>query len=290
MNEDALPRPPLWMRCLPRRGLSRTVGWFARRKPPRFLLDPILRWFCKRYGVDQGEMQAPLSSYPSFVAFFTRPLKTGVRPQDPDPAAATSCADGRVQRTGTIDHGTMIQVKGITYAAEQLIGSAEDAVPFERGSFHVVYLSPGDYHRFHWPWAGTVDQVRHIPGELWPVNEAAVTSVPKLFAVNERVAVLGHTHAGHPFALVPVGALNVGSIRLAFHDLTTNRRGDDAPECWRFDGVTFERGDECGRFELGSTVVLLLAESAGAFDTLEPGHPLRVGERIGSIVQGVYTP
>ena len=276
------PTPPLWMRCLPRRGLSRLVGWFARRRAPRFLLDPILRWYCRHYGVDELEMKEPLESYPTFVAFFTRALRDGVRPQDPDPRAITSCADGRVQRVGSIEDGQLLQVKGITYSVDELVGSADDAAPFGSGTFHVVYLSPGDYHRYHWPWAGRVTKIRHVPGELWPVNDAAVHSVPSLFAVNERVVVLGETDGGHGFAFIPVGALNVGSIRLAFHDVRTNRGGARTVQTWDVD-VPFGRGDECGRFELGSTVVLLLAEGAGTFDAFDPAAPLEVGQRIGTL-------
>jgi phosphatidylserine decarboxylase len=270
------------MRWLPRRGLSRTVGWLARRRAPRFVLDPILRWYSGHYGVNELEMKAPLESYATFVEFFTRPLRDGVRPHDPDPLAITSCADGRVQRAGRIEAGTLLQVKGLTYTVEALLGDAPDAVPFHEGACHVAYLSPGDYHRYHWPWSGRVEKVRHIPGELWPVNETAVHSVRSLFAENERVVVLGTTDTGHRFAYIPVGALNVGSIRLSFHDVTTNHARADAPETWDVD-VAFARGDECGWFELGSTIVLLLEASAGTFDPLQPGRALKVGERIGAL-------
>jgi phosphatidylserine decarboxylase len=274
--------PPLLVRLLPRRLVSRTAGFLGRRRAPGFALRPILRWYARRFGVDLAEAAHPLESYRSFLAFFTRPLRAGARPMPDDPLAIVSPADGRAYRTGTVEAGTVLQAKGVPYALADLLGSAEDAARFEGGTYHVVYLSPGDYHRFHWPLSGHVDTVRHLPGDLWPVNERAVRGVRGLFVRNERVALLGRTGCGGAFAFVPVGALNVGSIRLAFHDVRTNRWRRGAPRTWTVD-ARGRRGDELGRFDFGSSIVLVLSPEAGRLDALEAGARLCVGQPIGRL-------
>ncbi|MDJ0975336.1 MAG: archaetidylserine decarboxylase [Planctomycetota bacterium] len=278
-----LKRPPAFVRALPRRLVSRFMGQVGRLQAPSFLLQPILRVYCKAFGVDEAEMVRPLASYTSFLDFFTRPLKAGVRPLPEDPHAIVSPADGTVQNAGNVEAGTILQVKGLPYRVSDLLGSERDAAPFEGGTFLTAYLSPGDYHRYHWCFDGTVHTVRHLPGDLWPVNEGAVYGVPGLFARNERVAVLGRTTSGHAFAYVPVGALNVGSIRLTFHDVRTNRGRAAQPRTWDVPDHVATRGAECGCFEFGSSIVLLLERGAGAFDALEPGARLRVGQAVGKL-------
>lgn len=280
---SSAPRPPAFVRAMPRRLISRLMGQVGRLQAPPFLMQPILRIYSRHFGVNFDEMAHPLSTYRCFLDFFTRPLKPGARPMDPDPAVICSPADGTVQNAGDITAGMVLQVKGLEYSVAELLGSAEDAAPFDGGTFLTAYLSPGDYHRYHWPFAGTVTTVRHLPGDLWPVNEGAVHGVPRLFARNERVAVLGRTTSGHAFAYVPVGALNVGSIRLSFHDVRTNRMRAAAPQSWDLPDMPFERGDECGFFEFGSSIVLLLERDAGTYDELMPDTTLRVGRRIGQL-------
>lgn len=277
------PRPPAFVRAMPRKLVSRLMGQIGRLQPPGFVLRPILRAYAKHFGVNFEEMARPLESYRSFLDFFTRPLKPGLRPMDPDPQVIGSPADGTVQNAGRITAGHLIQVKGLPYAAADLLGSASDAAPFEGGTFLTIYLSPGDYHRYHWCHAGAVHAVRHLPGDLWPVNAGAVHGVPRLFARNERVAILGQTAGGHAFAYVPVGALNVGSIRLSFHDVRTNTAHAASPRTWQLPGHPVARGGECGYFEFGSSIVLLLAPGAGALEALAPGASLRVGQPIGRL-------
>lgn len=273
-------RPPLLIRLMPRRTVSRMLGWLGRRQLPGFVLRPFLRWYVKRFGAVMEDATLPLEAYPSFVAFFTRSLEPGARVLPADPEAIASPCDGRVSASGRIEHGTLLQVKGTTYSVARLLGSEATARDLEGGTFVTIYLAPGDYHRYHWPFDGRVNTVRHIPGDLWPVNERSVHSVDGLFAINERVAVLGETKSERPFAYVPVGALNVGSMRLAFHDLQTNRCcRKAAPVAWV--DVAGRRGDEFGLFEFGSTIVLLLHAEAGEIDALEPGTQLRLGDPIG---------
>ena len=274
-------RPPLLYRLLPRRLLSRIVGYLT-RIPLGPLLAPFLWLYGKGFGVDRSEMRRPLWRYVSFADFFGRELKEGLRPPDPDPRRLLSVADGAVQRCGEIRDGTLVQVKGLSYSVAELVGDADWAQQFEGGTYQVVYLAPGDYHRYHWPVAGRAHTVQHIPGELWPVNAKAVATVPSLFAVNERVVVRAETRAGAPFAFVPVGALNVGSIHIDGVKLRTNRWRRTAQPVQTVD-LPFERGDQAGRFLMGSSIVLLFAESAGRLDELAPGTPLRVGWPIGEV-------
>ncbi len=273
------------VRCLPRKAVSRALGFLSELPMPRLLLEPVLAAYSKGFGVDLAEAARPLSAYASFNDFFTRELRPGLRPIDADRASVVSPVDGRVYMSGSVENGTILQVKGVPYAVAELLGSADDARPFEGGSFVTAYLSPKDYHRIHWPLDGFVDRLRHLPGDLWPVNDTALARVPRLFARNERVAILGRTSAGHPFALVPVGALNVGSIRLAFHPMRTNRGRTAVPRTIRFDApIAAVRGAEAARFAFGSAVVLLVSRAAGRLAEPAPGTVVRLGTPIGRIL------
>jgi len=274
-------RPPLLVRLLPRRLVSRLTGRFARLGLPGFLLRPFLRWYARRYGAVLAEAARPLEAYTSFVDFFARTLKPGARPL-PDRADAVACpCDGTVSMSGTVAAGTLVQVKGHRYALADLIGDEVQAQRFEGGTYAVLYLAPGDYHRFHWPFDGVLESSHGVPGDLWPVNERSVRSVERLFIRNERLVCLGRTAGDGAFAYIPVGALNVGSIRLACSRVRTNplRMADEDPPAPGYG----KRGDEFGWFELGSTLVLVLAKEAGAIDALPAGMKVRMGQAIGTI-------
>lgn len=277
-----MKKAPLAIRLMPKRFTSRFLGLLGRVPLPGFLLRPLLRLYTRTFGADLEEMARPLSTYRNFLDFFTRPLKEGLRPQSKDPRVIGSPADGRVYRAGAIENGTVLQAKGVPYSIADLLGSEVDAGRFEGGTYLVIYLAPGDYHRFHWHLDGRIKTIRHLPGELWPVNDKAVASVRGLFARNERIATLGQTASGAAFAYVPVGALNVGSIRLSFHDVRTRgwRRGK--PRDWTI-AHGGKRGDEFGWFEFGSSIVLLLAKEAGALAPIEPETKVRVGTEIGRL-------
>jgi phosphatidylserine decarboxylase len=278
-------RPPLGVRLLPRRLVSRALGFLARRRLPGFLLRPLLRVYVRRAGVDLEEAARPLKDYRSFTDFFTRALRDGARPLPGDPAAVACPCDGRVSSAGRVHEGTLLQVKGHAYPLAELLDDAQAARALEGGSYVVLYLAPGDYHRFHWPFDGRLDDLRHVPGDLWPVNPRSVAGVERLFVRNERVVCLGRTAAGGRFAYVPVGALNVGSIRLAFHDVRTNRARARAPRSWPL-AVEGRRGEAFGRFELGSTLVLVLAADAGRLEPPPAGTRVRLGEPLGTIGGG----
>lgn len=272
-----------FVRLMPRRMLSRAMGFLAELPVPRLLLVPVLKAYAKGFGADLSEAARPLGAYRSFNDFFTRELRDGLRPLDADPTSLVSPVDGRVYASGAVEGGTILQCKGVSYRVADLLGSEADAAPFHGGTFLTCYLSPKDYHRIHWPFDASVARIRHLPGDLWPVNDAALAGVPRLFARNERVAILGTTAAGAAVALVPVGALNVGSIRLAFHRLRTNRGAPAVPRTIAIDPpVQARRGAEAARFAFGSAVVLLVSRAAGRLDPVEPHTIVRYGRRIGA--------
>lgn len=270
------------VRALPRRAASRLAGALAERVVPPSVLRAVLARYSKHFGVDLSEAARPLSGYRTFNDFFTRELRAGTRPLDDDPAAIVSPVDGRVHASGRIEGGTVLQAKGVPYTVAELLGDVADAAPFDGGKFATLYLSPKDYHRIHWPFDATVTRLRHLPGDLWPVNDEAVASIRGLFARNERVAILGTTATG-PFAMVPVGAFNVGSIRLAFHPLRGNAPRYRGPRTVTLSPpVLARRGGEAARFAFGSAVVLLVSAASGTLVPLEPRSDVRVGRRIGT--------
>lgn len=242
--------------------------------------------FIRRYGVDMSEALEPdPTAYEHFNAFFTRALKPGVRPLDPAPGAVLCPADGAISQLGSIRGGRIFQAKGHDFSAEELLGGdAQRASAYRDGSFATIYLSPRDYHRVHMPVAGTLRETVYIPGRLFSVNPLTARTVPRLFARNERLACLFDTELG-PMAVVLVGAMIVGAMetvwggQVAPHGsrIVTTRYDDGA--------VRLDKGAEMGRFQLGSTVVLLFG--AGRIDwsdALGPLSGLRMGQALGRAV------
>lgn len=259
--------------------LSRLAGRLSDLRLPRAILAPAIRAYSRAYGVDLAEAALPPEAYPSFNAFFTRRLRDGVRPVETGEGVVVSPSDSRLSGIGPIPpDGRLEPVKGSSYSVEALLGSTVHAAPFRRGVHATLYLSPAMYHRVHSPVDGRVVAWRHVPGRFFPVNAAGVRSVPGLFTRNERVAVFVDTEAHGPAAVVLVGAANVGRISLAFSDLVTNRGGAPgrvvpaAP-------VALRRGDDLGVFNLGSTVVLLVADP-GLVPAADAGGLVRVGQAL----------
>ncbi|MCA9321975.1 MAG: phosphatidylserine decarboxylase [Planctomycetes bacterium] len=267
------------LRFLPRNLISRLFGRLAAVERPRFFASWCKESFARRFDIDFGEAEHPIEFYPSLLKMFTRRLREGARPIDLDPTAIVSPVDARVGAFGRIESGRLLQAKGMDYGLAALLGSDEAAQPFSDGHFVTLYLSPRDYHRIHTPDTGRIRSTLYEPGTLWPVNPPAVRTIPALFAVNERVTTVIATDDGE-LAVCMVGATNVGSIRLAYEDFVSNRRGarfvaEHVPplECFR--------GSELGTFELGSTVVLLIANARFRFEGLEEGAWIPMGQAIG---------
>ena len=261
--------------------LSRLTGRLADLRLPKAILVPAIRAYARAYGADLAEAALPAEAYPSFNAFFTRRLHEGARPIAGGEGVVVSPSDSWLSAIGLVPpEGRLDQVKGSSYSIEALLGSAEDAEPFRRGVQATLYLSPAMYHRVHSPVDGRVRAWRHVPGRLFPVNPAGVRMVPGLFTRNERVAVLLDTAAHGPAAVVLVGAANVGRVSLAFADLVTNSgRGRPPRSVVPPDTILLRRGDELGTFNLGSTVVLLVADPALA-PAACPGDLVRMGQAL----------
>jgi phosphatidylserine decarboxylase len=270
------------VRLLPRRAVSRGVGALARIPLPAPVLAPVLWTYARAFGADLGEAARPLCAYGSFLDFFTRRLRAGARPQPDDPRAVASPADGHVHAAGRVEQGLLLQAKGVTYALADLLLSRADAAALEGGTYLTIHLAPGDYHRFHWPLDGRFTRALHVAGDLWPVHPRALAARPGLLAENERVVLWGEAAGGGAFALVAVGALNVGSIRIDGLRLATSRGGSGRRALGLL-GLRGARGAELGFFEMGSCLVLLLAADAGRLDELPAGQALRVGQAVGRL-------
>lgn len=217
------------------------------------------------------------AAYATFNEFFTRPLKAGARPLDD--AALVCPVDGAVSQCGPITDGQILQAKGHQYSTRTLVGGdAALAERFSSGAFATLYLSPRDYHRIHMPCDGTLTRMIYVPGELFSVNGLTAQHVPGLFARNERVVcVFEGTHG--PFVMVLVGATIVGSMATVWHGVVNPPRAQSVRD-WHYDrgAISLRRGDEMGRFLLGSTVVLLLPPGGPRMASWESGRPVRMGE------------
>jgi phosphatidylserine decarboxylase len=272
------------LRLLPRNLLSRAAGRFAGARLPRALVRAEILAFARAVGVDLDEVRDPLDSFESLQAFFTRALRDGVRPIDAARDALVSPCDGAFGESGLVRDGQLLQLKGRPYGLRELLGSGADAAAFEGGAYATLYLSPRDYHRFHAPCAARVERVTYLPGTLWPVNRLGLEGVDALFAQNERICAFMRASPGDALlCLVAVGATMVGKVRVTFDALETNLRG--ARELRRDypGGVALAKAEEWGRFEFGSTLVLLAPPGAVALEPRAPGTPVRLGQRIGRL-------
>jgi len=272
------------LRLLPKHLLSRLAGQAVTlRLPPR-----VQRWqigvFGRAVGVDFSELRDPLESFGSLQEFFTRALRDGVRPIDPAPDAVVAPCDGAWGASGSVEHGTLLQVKGRPYSLAALLGDAGAARRYDGGLYATFYLAPRDYHRFHMPCAARVCRATYIPGALWPVNRIGIEGIDGLFAENERlVAFLVVAQEPFDLCLVAVGATLVGKVRVTFDDLTTNVAGSERVTRTYAECPRFAAGEEWGRFEFGSTIVMIAAPGLLELDAQPPGTRLRLGQRIGRL-------
>jgi phosphatidylserine decarboxylase len=219
-------------------------------------------------------------AYQHFNAFFTRKLKPGARQADPDAQAIVSPADGRISQSGRIRDGRIFQAKGQEYSTAELLGDETSAAPFRNGSFVTIYLSPRDYHRVHMPLEGELTGTTHVPGRIFSVAPFAVEAIPRLFARNERLVC--HFQGDHgPFVSVMVGAILVSSVATVWDGMAIPPYASEIirNDC-RGRGVKLERFAEMARFNMGSTVILLLPEGY-TLDELQPQQQVIVGQRLG---------
>ena len=244
----------------------------------------LIRWFVGKYGVDMSEAANPdLGSYKSFNDFFTRPLKAGARPLA---AADFICpVDGAISQFGAIDDHHILQAKGHRFSTTELVGGDNAlAAEFRNGSFANLYLSPKDYHRLHMPCDGKLTRMIYVPGALFSVNPITARGVPKLFARNERVVCVFESPEYGPFVMVLVGATIVGSMATVWHGIVNPKRTTKVSE-WTYadQSIVLKKGEEMGRFLLGSTIVMLFRLDTIAFNPdWAPERPVRLGELMGN--------
>jgi phosphatidylserine decarboxylase len=277
--------PPTWLdratttllRILPQHLLSAGMYNLMRAQQP-WLKRQLIAQISRRYRIDLSEAADPNPEhYSSFNDFFTRALRDDARPVAGD--AVVSPADGRISQIGRIDGDKLLQAKGHDFTLEALLaGDRRSAALFRNGLFATIYLSPRDYHRVHLPMAGTLESMVFVPGDLFSVSTATTQLVPGLFARNERVICHFSTAIG-PVAVILVGAIFVGSMETIWHGEVRGNRGE--PTRWVYRGDQrrpFDTGAEIGRFNMGSTVIMLLPEGGPQWlSHLEANQPVRMG-------------
>lgn len=270
----------------PQRALSRAAGWLAETRI-KWIKDPFTRWFVDQYDVDMTEAEeGDCTAYASFNDFFTRALKADARPVVEGEKTIASPADGAVSQLGEIHNGRLFQAKGHDFSLLELVGGdPKTAAQFTGGHFATVYLSPKDYHRVHMPISGTLKSMTYVPGQLFSVNDVTTRTVPRLFSRNERVVCIFDTAAG-PMAMILVGAMIVASIETVWAGLVTPHKrrvrttdyGDNTP-------IQLEKGEEIGRFKLGSTVIVLFgADKVHWAESLGAESAVKMGQHFGDLV------
>jgi len=277
---------------LPHHLLSRLVR-SATRWRIRWWKDTLITRFIRHFGVDMSEAVEPSPvRYPDFNSFFTRALKPGARSQPEEAEAISSPVDGCISQIGRISDGCLLQAKGRNFALVDLLGGDQGrAQPFQEGGFATLYLSPRDYHRVHMPCDARLVETVYIPGRLFSVAPHTTRAIPRLFVRNERLAALFATDAG-PMAMVLVGAIFVACMETVWEGVVRPagagvvvRNYSRSPQ-WRF-----RRGDEMGRFNMGSTVILLYGPGLVEWEPdLASGRPIRMGQSLGTLLPGTLSP
>lgn len=269
--------------CLPQHAVSRLVGFLAESEIP-WLKNFLIKTFARFFPINIAEaVPADFEKYPSFNAFFTRPLKADARPIDADETSIVSPADGAISEIGIIQNDRLLQAKGQQYSLLKLLGGDVDlAAQFRYGSFATIYLSPSDYHRVHMPFAGELQKSIYVPGELFSVNQTTAEHVPELFARNERLICVFDTRVG-PMVVILVGAVIVAGIETVW-------AGQVAPPSKTptavnlHQSVSLGKGEEMGRFKLGSTAIVLFPNNLVIWNKmLANGSQIRLGESLGKL-------
>jgi phosphatidylserine decarboxylase len=258
---------------IPRRTLTRFMGWFSRIEQP--LVRDVSMFVWKLFA-DLDLSDAKQTRFRSMHDCFTRTLKDGARPVDADPAVIVSPCDAIVGASGRVTDGQVLQVKGFPYAVEDLLGDPRHASVFRNGCYVTLRLTSSMYHRFHAPHDCTVELVSHFPGDAWNVNPPTLKRIAGVFCKNERAVLRTRlTATGHAMTLVPVAAILVAGIRLRFLDLARGPHRRDYP-C----KAAHRKGEEMGWFEHGSTIIMFLPDDVRLCDGVTEGQTIRAGERL----------
>ncbi|HAP52931.1 MAG TPA: phosphatidylserine decarboxylase [Marinobacter adhaerens] len=270
----------------PQLGVSNLAGRLADNDRSPALKNRVIKWFIGRYGVDMSEAAEPNpEAYATFNDFFTRELKPGIRPLADGEKTLVSPVDGAISQLGQVTGDRVFQAKGQSFSLSELLGGEEaTTAPFADGEFSTIYLSPKDYHRIHMPMAGTLRQMIHVPGKLFSVNPVTAENVPNLFARNERVVCIFDTASG-PMALVLVGAMIVGSVETRWAGVVVPGRRQVTSTLYEGEqAITFDKGEEMGRFRLGSTVIMVMPKGSVSWNSDQvAGKTVRMGEAFGAL-------
>ncbi|BFM48624.1 archaetidylserine decarboxylase [Marinomonas sp. THO17] len=271
----------------PQKSLSRIIGRIAECENT-WVKNTFINQFVKKYQVDMSEaVNSDPSSYRNFNDFFTREIRSELRPITRKRNGIACPADGAISQLGKIEHGTLFQAKGHHYSLTSLLGGdASLSDQFLGGSFATVYLSPKDYHRVHMPLAGKLTKMIHVPGKLFSVNKVTAEQIPNVFARNERTVCLFDTEAG-PMAVILVGAMIVASIETVWAgQVTPFNKQVVTWDYTSLSDVKLKKGEEMGRFKLGSTAIVLFGKDAVEWeDTLEADSPTKMGMAFGKVIK-----
>lgn len=268
---------------LPKHLLTRAVGFAAAAKLGKATTF-MIQQFIKHYNVNTKEMAGKIEDYKSFNAFFSRPLTADARPINPNTNVVTFPVDGKISQFGKIEDKFLFQAKNHYYTTEALLADSKEAQTFKNGEFITIYLSPKDYHRVHLPFAGTLDKMIHVPGDLFSVNPFNAKHIPELFARNERVVCFFNTEIGR-MAVIFVGATIVRSISTAWEGtVAPNKNKDIAVSEYASRNLNFAKGDEIGKFFMGSTVICLFEKNKIQFnEDMQSGQPTRMGMQMATL-------
>jgi len=274
------------LRLYPKKAGSLVVGALARMRLPVGLRRPLVGRFAAAVGANLDEAEKEPGAYVSFLDFFTRRLRPGLRPQAPAVAGGiNSPVDGVVIAEGRVEEGALIQAKGLPYRLAELLDDDPLTAEFAGARYETLYLAPKDYHRIHVPLSGACVAVGRVEGELWPVNAASTAATPRLYVRNRRaywIARGAREAEGLVVAAVMVAATHVGGAVVDPRWLA----GRALPRRGRLDvaSLACAPGDDLGAFELGSTVVLLVGgPRAAEWNPARGLGPVKVGERLGSL-------
>lgn len=277
----------LLIAMLPQHLISRLVYRISRCRIP-FVKNNLIRLYLSLFDInlDDARESNPYA-YASWNAFFTRALNEDARPIDSDKDSIVSPVDGTISQLGYLEQGSILQAKGHYYSVEALVGNAELGEKFHNGAFITVYLSPRDYHRIHMPCDGKLQRMLHVPGRLFSVAPHTVNNIEGIFARNERVNSLFGAQQG-PMFLSLVGAINVGAIETCWAGLVTPPAGKALTDTayGGEDAIRMNKGQEMGRFNLGSTIILIFPENTAQWiEQLKPGDRVLMGQKIGTFSQ-----
>ena len=268
-------------KVMPHHAVSRVVYHITRWQGPH--VKPLIKWFVKKYGVDMSEAEEQeIGYYLTFNEFFTRSLKRGIRPIDADVDTLACPCDGIISQAGQIRAGAILQAKGRGFSVLELLGGDKQlAAHFANGRFATIYLAPRHYHRLHMPLKANLLKMIHVPGRLFSVADWTVREIPRLFARNERLACCFDTAAGQ-MVMVLVGAMNVSAIETVWSGQVVPPRGKKISDYdYSHTRREIAKGEEMGRFNMGSTVILLTGSNVEWQADISPGKNVKMGQALG---------